>query len=783
MASSQQDALFIDQHVSSPAEHHDDHDDNEVLLTSSRPIQRLEEAVVNRIAAGEIIHRPANALKELIENSLDAGSTMIRVTLKEGGLKMLQIQDNGHGIRSSDLPLLCERFATSKLRDFTDLAKMTTFGFRGEALASISFVSASMSVVTKAAQDSLAYKAFYASGAMVPAKPGQSAEPKATAGTDGTTIIAQDLFYNTPQRRRALKSASEEYNRALDVVGKYALHYGAKGVGFVCKKSGSNAADVSTPASTDTKTIDTIRLLHGTAVARELVHLGPIGNKTLGYTVEGWISGANWSAKRTTFLCFINNRLVDCSNLKRSFEALYSAMLPKGGHPWIYLSLELQPERLDVNVHPTKREVHFLDEDEIIEQICSDAQRALAGANNSRSFQFSQALLPGATQPGLDVAGPSKMREGQPSTSDTATQRPQPTQYPQHLVRVDAKTRTLEGMLQRDGSDADLISSDALADGSSDMDVDGEDWDPSRAGSRRFRVAESDSTLASIRHLREGLVEDKHVSFTEVLHNHTFVGVVDLDRSLSLLQHQTKLYLANHDALIEAAAYQLVLRQFGSIGKVVLQKPLQLKELIQLAIDLEAAEDEDIEQQAEMDTTAIVDKVTEHLLSQAEMMEEYFSLVLSPSTSEVIAVPSLLSDGTGKQEVFPMDNLPTLLLRLATQVDWTEEKVCFESIAREIAYAHTFSISLPPPLQAIVIQDGHDNQDGDHSDPALSHQQQRLQADWLIRHRWFPYFSSKQGGFFMTKGAATTQQDEGAGASVILQVANLKDLYRIFERC
>lgn len=115
---------------------------------------------------------------------------------------------------------------------------MTTFGFRGEALASISFVSASMSILTKTKDEALAYKAFYSAGEMVPAKPGQSSDPKACAGTDGTTIAAQDLFFNVPQRRRALKSAAEEYNRALDVAAKYALHYGARGVGFVCKKVG-----------------------------------------------------------------------------------------------------------------------------------------------------------------------------------------------------------------------------------------------------------------------------------------------------------------------------------------------------------------------------------------------------------------------------------------------------------------------------------------------------------------------------------------------------------------
>lgn len=134
------------------------------------------------------------------------------------------------------MPLLAQRFATSKLRDFSDLSRMTTFGFRGEALASISYVSASMRVVSKPKAAACAHSASYANGALVAPKAGQSSAPKPSAGSDGTLIMAEDLFYNVPQRRRALKSAAEEYNRCLDVAAKYAVHYGGRGVGFVCKK-------------------------------------------------------------------------------------------------------------------------------------------------------------------------------------------------------------------------------------------------------------------------------------------------------------------------------------------------------------------------------------------------------------------------------------------------------------------------------------------------------------------------------------------------------------------
>jgi DNA mismatch repair protein MLH1 len=161
--------------------------------------------VVNKIAAGEIIVAPMHALKELIENSVDAGSTSIEVLVKDGGLKLLQITDNGHGIdvclpkvitreikntdtiQRDDLPILCERFTTSKLKEFEDLTSIGTYGFRGEALASISHI-AHLTVTTKTAGSSCAWRAHYGDGKLVPAKPGQPAAPKATAGRGGTQI-------------------------------------------------------------------------------------------------------------------------------------------------------------------------------------------------------------------------------------------------------------------------------------------------------------------------------------------------------------------------------------------------------------------------------------------------------------------------------------------------------------------------------------------------------------------------------------------------------------------
>jgi DNA mismatch repair protein MLH1 len=152
-----------------------------------RRIKPLDKDVVNKIAAGEIIVAPMHALKELLENAVDAGSTSIEVLVRDGGLKLLQITDNGHGIEREDLPILCERFTTSKLKAFEDLSSIGTYGFRGEALASISHI-AHLRVTTKTAGSSCAWQAHYAGGKLTPGKPGQSPDPKPCAGRPGTQI-------------------------------------------------------------------------------------------------------------------------------------------------------------------------------------------------------------------------------------------------------------------------------------------------------------------------------------------------------------------------------------------------------------------------------------------------------------------------------------------------------------------------------------------------------------------------------------------------------------------
>eukprot|EP01069_Polyplicarium_translucidae_P012442 Polyplicarium_translucidae@DN5206_c0_g1_i1.p1 len=258
-------------------------------------IKKLPEHVINKIAAGEVIIRPANALKELLENSLDAGSTKIDVTVKQGGVKTLQISDDGSGIQVEDLPIACERFTTSKIQTYEDVQHVSTFGFRGEALASLSHVS-HVTIQTRTADSQMGTKCLYQDG-----KPVGPAAP--CARMYGTTIIAEDLFYNMPARLRGISSSGDEYVRILDVLQKYAIQNPR--VSISCKKFGSSSVDIRTYGSKHAvdaeleASREVIRCLYGAAVSRELIDF-VFETESMG--CKALVSTPNFSVRRGSLI-------------------------------------------------------------------------------------------------------------------------------------------------------------------------------------------------------------------------------------------------------------------------------------------------------------------------------------------------------------------------------------------------------------------------------------------------------------------------------------------------
>ncbi|KIL63542.1 hypothetical protein M378DRAFT_164437 [Amanita muscaria Koide BX008] len=705
------------------------------------PIRRLDKSLINRIAAGEIITRPVSALKEILENALDAGATSIRVTVKDGGLKLLQIQDNGCGIRNADLPILAERFTTSKLSTFSDLSRLCTYGFRGEALASISHVSR-LSIVTKTTTDAHAWKASYLNGCLSAQKPGEAPEPKPCAGNNGTAITIEDLFYNIPTRLSALRNTSEEYARILDLLTRYAVHNPK--VSFSCKKIGSPSPDMSTPSASET--IHVIRLLYGHSVTKELLeeklsseglqkeHNSDSGPETLHseeWTAETFFTNPNHQAKKMTFLLFINHRLVESARMKRAIESVYNAILPKGTFPFVYLSLMIDPRAVDVNVHPTKREVHFLNEDAIIEAISSALSCKLASHGQSRAFEY-QKLLTGGVADSESLN--SKSRKGKakdtgqtPPVDETASTEGenQGKIYSHHKVRTSGQDRTLDSMFPV--VNPARVAPPRLA--SRDADV--------TPSTQPKDIKESDCSLSSIKSLRHNLVKGRHGYLSEMMEKHTFVGIVSLDHCLSLIQHSTKLYLVNHARLAEELFYQLGLRQFGDISRLKLEPPPSLRSLIEIAVQAEESA-----KSCGMDTAQIVDRIVCLLMSKREMFSEYFSLDISVS-GMVESLPLLLREYTPN-----LDNLPNFLMRLGPQVEWESETECFDTFLRELAFFYGAGSPLTESEEAQVKAER-----------------------WQIQHVLFP--AARR---YLLGSKSLLDRD-------IILVANLPDLYKVFERC
>ncbi|XP_043838029.1 DNA mismatch repair protein Mlh1 [Dromiciops gliroides] len=728
-------------------------------------IRRLDEKVVNRIAAGEVIQRPANAIKEMIENCLDAKSTSIQVTVKEGGLKLIQIQDNGTGIRKEDLDIVCERFTTSKLQSFEDLACISTYGFRGEALASISHV-AHVTVTTKTAEAKCAYRASYSDGKL-------KAPPKPCAGNQGTQITVEDLFYNVATRRKALKNPSEEYGKILEVVGRYSIHN--SGISFSVKKQGETVPDVRTlPNAT---VVDNIRSIFGNAVSRELIEVG-CDDPVLAFKMKGYISNANYSVKKCVLLLFINHRLVESTALKKAVESVYAAYLPKNTHPFLYLSLEIAPQNVDVNVHPTKHEVHFLHEDSILERVQQHIESRLLGANSSRTY-FTQTLLPGVTGPVTE--GPKSAAGASAPTAGTSDK-----VYAHQMVRTDSREQKLDAFLQpvsrpsarqppalspegqpaARASHTDEEMEEQLPERPESAAQGPRDGLPPEAGGHRKRPREDSDVemqeeltaaccprrrvvkLTSVLTLQEEINEKGHEALQDMLRDHSFVGCVTPQWALA--QYQTKLYLLNTTKLSEELFYQILIYDFANFGVLRLSEPAPLYDLAMLALD----HPESGWTEEDGPKEGLAEYIVEFLKKKAEMLADYFSLEIDEE-GNLTGLPLLIDN-----YVPPLEGLPMFILRLATEVNWDEEKECFQSLSKECALFYSLR------KQYVLAESTLTGQEREECEsPSVSWK-------WTVEHVLYKAFRSH---------LLPPQHFSEDGS--VLQLANLPDLYKVFERC
>lgn len=311
-------------------------------------IKILEKNIADKIAAGEVVDRPVSIVKELVENSLDAGADSVTVEIRDGGKSYIRVTDNGRGIEGEQVGTAFMRHATSKISSEKDLDAIETLGFRGEALASICAV-ARVEVITKTEGSK--------TGRRVLAENSEILENRPTGCPDGTTVTVRDLFFNVPARRKFLGSSAAEARRIIDFASRIALSYPDVRFNVI---NGSGRA-FTTPGKGNILT--NIINIYGNEISRDLI---PVENTENGYILRGYVSspGTSLPSRSRQVFC-VNGRIVTSAVLEKAVDRAYSERLFKGRFPVAFLFISMPAEKLDVNIHPTKKEIRFDDNAEI----------------------------------------------------------------------------------------------------------------------------------------------------------------------------------------------------------------------------------------------------------------------------------------------------------------------------------------------------------------------------------------------------------------------------------
>ncbi|MBP1961828.1 DNA mismatch repair endonuclease MutL [Paenibacillus aceris] len=321
-------------------------------------IQLLSEHIANQIAAGEVVERPSSVVKELVENSVDAESTRIDVTIEEGGLQLIRVSDNGTGMALEDCELAFQRHATSKIATSKDLFSIRTLGFRGEALPSIASVSR-LECVTSSANDGL--------GRKISIEGGTIRTVEETAASRGTEVTVRDLFYNTPARLKYMKTIQTELGHISDYMYRLALAH--PGIAFSLKHNGNML--LQTLGNGDL--LQVIAGIYGTAIGKQML---PIQADSLDYTITGFVAKPEMTrANRGGISTIVNGRYVRNFALNQALLQGYHTLLPINRFPVAVLQIGMDPALVDVNVHPSKLEVRFSKEAELTALIESEVKR------------------------------------------------------------------------------------------------------------------------------------------------------------------------------------------------------------------------------------------------------------------------------------------------------------------------------------------------------------------------------------------------------------------------
>lgn len=322
-------------------------------------INILDDSTINKIAAGEVVERPSSIIKELVENSIDAGSSYISIEIENGGKGLIRIVDNGSGIDKDDVNKAFLRHATSKINTVEDLSSLESLGFRGEALASIAAVS-KLEMLTKTEEALI--------GLRIVLDGGKIREKEATSANRGTQISVRDLFFNTPARRKFLKSNQAEAQAITDIVNKIAIGNPSIKIKYI------NNSKTIYETLGDGSIINAIRMIYGRDISENLIE---IDYRSKYFSISGYLGNNNiYRGNRNHQHLYINGRYIKSPNISKKINDAYKAIIPINKYPIYFVNISVDPAKVDVNIHPSKLEVKFDQEEEILNEL-SDFVRGI----------------------------------------------------------------------------------------------------------------------------------------------------------------------------------------------------------------------------------------------------------------------------------------------------------------------------------------------------------------------------------------------------------------------
>lgn len=636
---------------------------------------------------------------------------------------------------------------------------MRTFGFRGEALASISHV-ARVSVVTKTKDSPCAFRltlnvcmaisylmcrAEYLNGVLVN-------DPQPVAGNQGTTITVSDLFYNIPTRLKGMSpNGSEEYGHIVKMLQRYAVQLAGR-VGIGCKKAGiGSGSDVQTSVSLTPDSNAAIKTIFGTQLSKGLASLGPLTHDAPSLQLSGCVSVPTFHQKSLTFILFINGRLVDSAPIKRAVISLYSQFLPKGTSPFVYLDLVMPPQSVDVNVHPTKSEVFFLYELQVLEFIDKSIREAIRSSPLPLETPIAVPFVAPIVVPIAssvvreDASQPTTYTPHTPNTPVMPTQSQTKKQlYPFQMVHSDPKTRTLDLFLtratKRTRVDEHMASQDSIELTEVSVDIDPIRKYPVDAPVKpRYEPkpvaldsgTEDPRELTSVKELINAIESSRHDRLTEMIKNSVIVGL--FDASHMLLQYQSQLIMIEHLRFALEMLYQKCLLGFGFHDCWKMPSGVDIKDLLTAHIDTFYP-----------DSEYQVDELVSSIESNSELLLEYFSVHIA--NGRLVSLPRLLEGLEAPNE--PV--LAEFLFQLATETAWDSEEDCFCSIATLLAQAFSCFIVEQP------------------------------RNEEYIRHFLYPALKGSDMSRF---GKIIGYDKDLVNNGAIVEMTTTHELYKIFERC